>query len=83
MMLRLITVGQLRETIKDLPDDTPIISYKSDMEKCGYQSISCASTRKMVTEKRETYDAFDYTPYSYDVFVPTEDGSGTLCLVID
>lgn len=83
MMLRMITVGQLRETIKDLPDDTPIISYKSDMEKCGYQSISCASTRKMVTEKRETYDAFDYTPYSYTVFSPSKDDTGTLCLVID
>ena len=77
------TVRHLKEAIKDLPDDTPIISYQSDMEKSGYKSISYASTQKMVTEKRETYDAFDYTPYSYTVFSPSEDGSGTLCLVID
>lgn len=82
-MPRTKTVGELKEYIKNLPDDTPIISYQSDMEKRGYQSISCASTQKMVTEKRETYDAFDYTPYSYTVFSPSKDDTGTLCLVID
>ena len=76
------TVRHLKEAIKDLPDDTPIISYQSDMEKSGYQSISYASIQKMVTEKRETYDAFDYTPYSYTVFSPSDDDTGTLCLVI-
>lgn len=81
-MSRTKTVGELKEYIKNLPDDTPIISYQSDMEKSGYQSISCASTQKMVTEKRETYDAFDYTPYSYMVFSPSKDDTGTLCLVI-
>lgn len=82
-MPRTKTVGELKEYIKNLPDDTPIISYQSDMEKSGYQSISCASTQKMVTEKRETYDAFDYTSYSYTVFSPSKDDTGTLCLVID
>lgn len=81
-MPRARTVGELKEYIKNLPDDTPIVSYQSDMEKSGYQSISCASTQKMVTEKRETYDAFDYTPYSYTVFSPSDDDTGTLCLVI-
>lgn len=82
MALKMITVGQMKEIIKDLPDDTPIISYQSDMEKHGYQGISYPYTQKMVSEKRETYDAFDYTPYSYPVFSPSEDDSGTLCLVI-
>ena len=81
-MPRTKTVGELKEYIKNLPDDTPIISYQSDMEKSGYQSISCASTQKMVAEKRETYDAFDYTSYSYTVFSPSKDDTGTLCLVI-
>lgn len=83
MTMRMITVGQLKETIKDLPDDTPIVSYQSNMEKSGYQGISSVDSLFMNSEKRDTYDAFDYTPYSYDVFVPTEDGSGTLCLVIN
>ena len=77
------TVRHLKEAIKDLPDDTPIISYRSDMEKSGYQGISGVKPMLMVKEKKETYDAFDYTPYSYTVFSPSEDGSGTLCLVID
>lgn len=77
------TVRHLKEAIKDLPDDTPIISYQSDMEKSGYQGISGVKPMLMVKKKKETYDAFDYTPYSYTVFSPSEDGSGTLCLVID
>lgn len=81
-MPRARTVGELKETIKDLPDDTPIVNYQSDMGRHGYQGISCAYTQKMVSEERETYDAFDYTPYSYTVFSPSEDDSGALCLVI-
>lgn len=81
-MPRARTVGELKEYIKNLPDDTLIISYQSDMENRGYQSISCAYTQKMVSEEREIYDAFDYTPYSCTVFSPSEDDSGTLCLVI-
>ena len=77
------TVRHLKEAIKDLPDDTPIISYQQDMEKRGYQGISGIEPMIMVKEKKETYDAFDFTPYSYTVFSPSEDGSGTLCLVID
>lgn len=71
MMLRMITVGQLRETIKDLPDDTSILSYLPDVKKNGYKGISCASTRNPVSERIKTYDAFDYMPYSYTVrFLP-------------
>lgn len=81
-MSRARTVGELKEYIKNLPDDTLIISYQSDMEKSGYQRVSCVYTRKMVSEERETYDAFDYTPYSYTVFSPSEDDDGSLCLVI-
>lgn len=80
--MRMMTVGELKEAIKDLPDDSPIISYQSDMEKSGYQGISGVNSMLMVTEKRETYDAFDYTPYSYTVFSPSKDDTGTLCLVI-
>ena len=47
-MPRARTVGELKETIKDLPDDTPIVNYQSDMGRHGYQGISCAYTQKMV-----------------------------------
>ena len=30
------TVGELKQFIKDLPDDMPLVSYKSTMEYSGY-----------------------------------------------
>ena len=81
--MRVMTVGELRAVIRDLPDDTPVISYQSNMERSGYQKHIGARSAHMVSEKRETYDAFDYTPYTYEIFTPPKDGSGTLCLIID
>lgn len=66
-MLLISTVGELKNFIKDLPDDTPILSCRPDMKKNGYKDISCATTRNTVSERIETYDAFDYMPYSYTV----------------
>lgn len=77
------TVGELKEIIKDLPDEAPIVMYRSDMEKSGYQAKAGIRAENMVSERRETYDAFDYTPYHYEVFSPTHDDSGVPCLVID
>ena len=81
--MRVMTVGELRDVIRDLPDDTPVIGYQSDMERSGYQKAVSARSTHMVSEERETYDAFDYTPYTYEVFTPSKDGSGTLCLIIN
>lgn len=81
--MRIMTVGELREVIKDLPDNTPVVGYQSDMERSGYQRRVYARSAHMTSKKRETYDAFDYTPYTYEVFSPSEDSGGTLCLVID
>lgn len=81
--MRVITVGKLKEAIKGLSDDTPVIGYQSDMERSGYQRRVNVYPAHMTSEERETYDAFDYTPYTYEVFTPSKDGSGTLCLIID
>lgn len=81
--MRVMTVGELRDVIRDLPDGTPVIGYQSDMERSGYQKAVSARPAHMVSEERETYDAFDYIPYTYEVFTPSKDGSGTLCLIID
>lgn len=68
------TVGELKALIKDLPDDTPIVTYKSDMEKSGYQkNVSCSVTN-MKAETREAYDAFDGIRYKYEVMVESADG---------
>ena len=32
------TVGELKEFIKNLPDDMPLVNYQSSMERSGYQN---------------------------------------------
>ena len=81
-MMLIRTVGELKNFIKDLPNDTPVLAYKSDMEQQGYQPKMGVRLENMVSEERETYDAFDYTSYTYEVFSPTHDDTGTLCLLI-
>lgn len=68
------TVGELKALIKDLPDDTPIVTYKSDMEKSGYQKNVSCSVANMKAETREAYDAFDGIRYKYEAMVESADG---------
>lgn len=74
------TVGELKEFIKDLPNDMLLVNYQSDMEKSGYQNKLFCDVINMKTERKKTWDRFDGTPYSYEVMVETEDG--TPCLRI-
>lgn len=80
---RVRTVGELKEYIKDLSDDMTIVKYHSDMEKSGYLPMLGICTCKMVSERVETYDAFDGEPYTYEAFSSTDDDSGVLCLMLD
>ena len=74
------TVGELKEAIKDLPDDMKLIMYKSNMETSGYQNSVYASVDNMVTETKHTWDRFDGTHYDYEVY--TSDKDGEKCLKI-
>jgi hypothetical protein len=80
---RVRTVGELKEYIKDLSDDMTIVKYHSDMEKSGYLPRLGIYTNKMVSERVETYDAFDGTPYTYEAFSSSDDDSAIPCLVFD
>ena len=82
-MPRARTVGELKEYIKDLSDDMTIVKYHSDMEKSGYLPMLGICTRKMVSKRVETYDAFDGESYTYVAFSSTDDDSGVPCLVLD
>lgn len=75
------TVGELKEFIKNLPDDMPLVNYQRDMEKRGYQNNVFCSVVNMKKTTRATWDRFDGTPYSYEVFVESKDGIS--CLEID
>ncbi len=75
------TVGELKEFIKNLPDDMPLVNYQSNMETSGYRNRVICDVANMKKEERPTWDRFDGTYYSYEVFVKTEDGSP--CLIIN
>ena len=62
------TVKELKEFLNDLPDNMPIVHYENGMEKRGYLSGVYISTKNMQIVKKDTYDAFDYTPYSYKAY---------------
>ena len=68
------TVGELKDFIKNLPDDMPLVKYESDMEASGYRNDVYCSVDNMKEETKETWDRFDYTSYSYQVMVDSDDG---------
>lgn len=68
------TVGELKEFIKNLPNDMLLVNYQRDMEKRGYRNEISCMVDNMKKEKRQTWDSFDYTPYSYEIFVESENG---------
>ena len=68
------TVGELKEFIKNLPDNMLLAHYRRDMETSGYRNNVYCSVDNMIEETKETWDRFDYTPYSYQVMVDSEDG---------
>lgn len=68
------TVGELREILQNLPNDMPLLSYQSDMEKSGYVNRVYIDALNMAIKEKKTYDTFDYTPYSYKVYVPSAQG---------
>ena len=75
------TVGELKEFIKNLPDDMPLVNYQSNMERSGYQNNVFCSVVNMKKETRETWDRFDGISYTYETMVRSADGIP--CLEID
>ncbi len=73
------TVGELKNILNGLPNDMLILSYSSNMEKNGYENKMLITIEPMKETEKETYDAFDYTPYTYKVF--ELDATGHECLL--
>ena len=59
------TVGELKEVLKDLDDNTPLLIYRKGMEKSGNLPEVCVKVADFVKEECNTYDAFDGESYSY------------------
>lgn len=74
-----ITAGQLREKLKDVPDDMPVILQK-DAEGNGYSPLSSFDT-ECVYEPETTWmgEVYDAEPEDDDSYVP-EDGTPVVLL---
>ena len=81
MMNTIKTVKELKELLKDLPDDMLLVIYRQGMEKCGYMNNLFGEVQKMTKQTKCTYDRFDYTEYVYEDYV--RDANGVQCLVFD
>ena len=73
-------VGELKKLLADIPDDTPVAQYRENMETSGYFNNCYINIRKATKVKKHTYDRFDGTDYSYEVFERDENGKDVLCL---
>ena len=77
---KVTTVGELKEFIKNLPDDMPIASYESNMERSGYFNRTYLETTKMKETNNWSCDAFNGTLYSYKILYRDENGIEHLIL---
>lgn len=71
-------VKELKELLANVDDDLEIVGYQNGMEQTGFLPVSPYSMKVLTGEmvEKRTYDAFDYTDYTYEVF--KENKCGTL-----
>ena len=74
------TVGELKQFIKDLPDDMPLVSYKSNMERSGYMQSVHVDVVPMKMEVDTATDAFDDITYRYEKFIRHPEGEKVLTI---
>lgn len=85
-MAHINTIGELKEFLKEIPDDIPISVYTEGMEQRGYLlgGININLKNTEIIDKK-TYDAFDgikYTYKAYDINY-VEDNGDVKVLIID
>lgn len=77
-----MTVGELKRLLAPLDDSLELVGHVSGMEKSGIMPIGIhPRVERMRTEKHHTHDAFDWTEYSYEVYVPATDGDKEVVLL--
>lgn len=68
----MLTLGELRELTKDMPDNTPIVSVNSNYELRGaITDVSKYAIKRQKMKKVTRYfrDDFDGTVYPHDIYV--------------
>lgn len=70
-------VKELKELLANVDDDLEIVGYQNGMEQTGLLPVSRYSMQVLTGEmvKKSTYDAFDYTDYTYEVFQENKNGN--------
>lgn len=69
------TVGELKEFIKGLNDDMPIVKRSDNFELRGAIDIGIyPRVNKFKVERKEFMDGFDYETYYHDVYISDENG---------
>lgn len=70
-------VKELKELLANVDDDLEIVGYQNGMEQTGLLPVSPYSMRVLTGEivKKSTYDRFDYTDYTYEVFQENKSGN--------
>lgn len=81
-MMLIRTVGELKDFIKDLPDDALVVAFRHGIVTWGYHTNVSISAENMISEKHKSYDALGRPSYIHEVFSPTHDDTGTLGLLI-
>ncbi len=75
------TVGELKEFIKNLDDNMPLVSVSNNFElKGSLVSGARARVERFNIKNQQFVDAFDHTVYYEEVYVSNK--NGTECLQI-
>lgn len=70
-------VKELKELLANVDDDLEIVGYQNGMEQTGLLPVSRYSMKVLTGEmvKKETWDRFDGTDYTYEVFQENKSGN--------
>ena len=71
-----MTVGELKERLKDVDDDMLIVSYQNGMERSGIlKAYPCAEVIRVKEVKKSTWDRFDGGDYTYTAYEKDKHGN--------
>lgn len=70
-------VGELKKLLENVDDDLVLVGLQHGIEKSGLMPVSKFYMKTVTGEmvKRETWDRFDGTDYTYEVFEEKKDGN--------
>lgn len=77
-----MNIRELKQLIADMDEDTEIISVDSNYELRGAYTKAHARSGYFTAQVNHFIDDFDGTPYSHEVFVPSDETKGKKMLIV-